>query len=63
MVIRYAMIRNGVVEQISLWDGDLAVWQPSEEIVCIPAPDEVDRDWTWDGENWAPPVPAAVPEV
>ena len=52
MIIRYAMIRNGVVENVSLWDGDLAKWQPPEGIVCIPAPDDVGIGWTWDGANW-----------
>ena len=56
MVIRYAMIRNGVVENVSLWDGDLNRWQPPEGIDCIPAPDHIGIGWTWDGENWIEPV-------
>ena len=59
MVIRYAMIRDGVVENVSLWDGDLNRWQPPEGIVCIPAPDHIGIGWTWDGENWVEPV---IPE-
>jgi hypothetical protein len=46
------MIRDGVVENVSLWDGDLAKWQPPEGIVCIPAPDDIGIGWTWDGANW-----------
>jgi hypothetical protein len=56
MVIRYAMIRDGVVENVSLWDGDTFKWTPPEGIVCIPAPDEIGIGWTWDGENWAAPI-------
>ena len=55
MVIRYAMIRNGVVENVSLWDGDLLKWQPPEGITCIPAPDEIGIGWIWDGSSWAAP--------
>jgi hypothetical protein len=56
MVIRYAMIRDGVVENVSLWDGDLNRWQPPEGIVCIPAPDEIGIGWSWDGQNWIAPI-------
>jgi hypothetical protein len=59
MVIRYAMIRDGVVENVSLWDGDLNRWQPPEGIVCIPAPDHIGIGWSWDGSNWIEPV---IPE-
>ena len=53
------MIRDGVVENVSLWDGDLNKWQPPEGIVCIPAPDHIGIGWTWDGETFITP---AVPE-
>lgn len=50
------MIRDGVVENVSLWDGDTFKWTPPEGIVCIPAPDEIGIGWTWDGSNWTAPV-------
>jgi len=50
------MIRDGVVENVSLWDGDLNRWQPPEGIVCIPAPDEIGIGWSWDGQNWTTPI-------
>ena len=56
MVIRYALIRDGVVENVSLWDGDLNKWQPPEGIVCVPASDQCGVGWTWDGETFFPPV-------
>jgi hypothetical protein len=56
MVIRYAMIRDGVVENVSLWDGDTFKWTPPEGIVCIPAPDEIGIGWSWDGVNWTAPT-------
>lgn len=54
--IRYAMIKNGVVENISLWDGDTTRWQPPEGVLTIPAPDNVGVGWTYDGETWSKPV-------
>ena len=53
------MVKNGVVENVSLWDGDTNKWQPPEGITCIPAPDEIGIGWTWDGSNWTAPV---IPE-
>jgi hypothetical protein len=53
------MVKNGVVENVSLWDGDTNKWQPPEGITCIPAPDEIGIGWTWDGANWTAPV---IPE-
>ena len=50
------MIRDGVVENVSLWDGDLNKWQPPEGIVCVPASDQCGVGWTWDGETFFPPV-------
>jgi len=55
-VIRYAMIRNNIVENISLWDGDTIKWQPPIDILVIPAPDHVGVNWGFDGSNWIPPI-------
>jgi hypothetical protein len=56
MTERWAMISDGVVVNVCRWDGDLNTWQPPEGIVMQPAPDNVGIGWTWDGENWSPPV-------
>jgi hypothetical protein len=61
--IRYAMIRNGVVENVSLWDGDTSRWQPPAEYLTIPAPDHVGRDWLYDGVDWVAPIPVVIEEV
>jgi hypothetical protein len=67
MVIRYAIIRNGVVENVHLWDGDLSKWQPPEGTISIPAPDDIGIGWSWEGENWIEPVipepPAELPSA
>lgn len=54
--IRHAMIRNGVIENISLWDGDVNNWTPPEDMLVIPAPDHVGVGWGYDGTDWKPPV-------
>ena len=50
------MIRDGVVENVSLWDGDLNKWTPPNGVDCVPAPDEIGIGWTWDGETFIAPV-------
>ena len=60
--IRYAMIRNGVVENVSLWDGDTSRWTPPVEYLVIPAPDHVGRDWRYEAGEWLPPLPPPDPE-
>jgi len=56
ITIRYAMIRDGIVENISLWDGDIKKWQPPEDMIIIPAPDYVGINWNYDGNNWIKPT-------
>lgn len=55
-VIRYAMIRNNIIENISLWNGDTFTWQPPEDILCIPAPDHVGIGWRYIDEQWLEPI-------
>lgn len=60
-VIRYAMIKNGKIENISLWDGDTTKWTPPEDMLVIPAPDHVGVGWTHDGVNWLEPIIEELP--
>lgn len=50
------MIKDGKIQNISLWDGDVNRWQPPTDMTVIPAPDHVGIGWGYDGENWTPPV-------
>lgn len=54
--IRYAMIRDGIVQNISLWDGDTTRWQPPEDMLVIPAPDYVGVGWGYADGMWTEPV-------
>ena len=50
------MIRDGIVENISLWDGDTKKWQPPEDMTIIPAPNYIGINWKYDGNNWIRPT-------
>lgn len=56
--MRYALIRNGVVDNICEWDGDESTWGPPAGVSVIAAPDHVGVGWTYNGEAWAPPASA-----
>jgi len=63
MTTRYAIIRSGLVENMTRWDGE-PDWTPPDGAQAILAPDNVGIGWTYDGTEWtAPePPPAPVPE-
>lgn len=50
------MIRDGIVQNISLWDGDTTRWQPPEDMLVIPAPDYVGVGWGYADGMWTEPV-------
>lgn len=56
MVERWAMVLNGIVENICLWDGNATTWQPPEIYTMVVAPDGVGIGWSWDGTNFSPPT-------
>lgn len=57
---RYAMIRDGQVVNVILWDGE-ADWTPDPDFTVIDCPDEVGIGWTWDDGFIPPPVPVEDP--
>lgn len=52
---RWAMIENGVVVNVCLWDGNLNTWQPPEGIEMQLASEQCGIGWLWDGEQFNPP--------
>jgi len=67
MVSNWAMILNGIVDNVCLWDGDTNTWQPPAGYLMEPIPDPntdgVGIGWGWDGTNFvAPPQPEPVPD-
>lgn len=55
---RYAIIRDGVVENVTLWDGE-SEWSPPEGAEIRGCSADVGPGWLVDGEDLvAPPAPA-----
>ncbi|WP_321789229.1 hypothetical protein [Burkholderia pyrrocinia] len=56
---KYAIVRNGEVENVILWNGDEEIWQPPEGAAAILLPEDssVGIGYTFDGEQFvAPPI-------
>lgn len=49
------MIKDTYVINICVWDGSYETWQPPEDIVMEPAPDEVSTGWRFVDGEWLPP--------
>lgn len=58
MIERWAMIKDGLVVNVCLWNGSLNTWQPPEGIVMIKAPDNIGIGWSYDPntDTWAEPI-------
>lgn len=56
---RIAVIKNGAVINIAVWDG-VSVWSPSgDQTVDVTARPEIGIGWTYDGANFFPPAEEA----
>jgi hypothetical protein len=54
---RYAVIENGLVTNVALWDG-VTEWDGSTSTVLLPADSPVGPGYTYDGTTFtAPPSP------
>lgn len=58
--IRYAMIKDNVVQNVCLWDGDTSTWSPPDDMLVIPAPDYVGVGWGYEDGNWISPPELAA---
>lgn len=52
---RIAMVKDGIVENIAVWDGR-AEWNPSGYELIDVTGLSVDIGWNYDGENFNAPV-------
>jgi hypothetical protein len=62
-VERWAMIENGYVINICLWDGDVTRWKPPGNIEMQLAPDFIDIGWKYENENWEAPQPQEATQI
>ena len=53
-MIRYAMIRNGAVENVVLWDG-VSEWTPDDDFDVIDCPPEVGPGWRHGADGFVSP--------
>lgn len=58
--MRYAIVREGIVENVVEWDGDTEKWSPPGETTVHAAGAAVSRGWTYADGAFVPP-PAPVP--
>lgn len=58
--MRYAIVRDGVIENVVLWDGAPG-WAPPEgtQLCELSQEDRAEIGWAWDG---APVVPPKAPD-
>ena len=48
MVNRYAVVKDGVVVNVCLWDGDTTKWTPPEGAIAVLAESGAGTGWTYD---------------
>lgn len=53
--MRYAVLVEGIVTNIVLWDGSPSTWTPPAGATMVAIGDEpCDIGWRWDGAGFAP---------
>ena len=58
----YALIKNGLVEQVIVSDAEFAQSIARKWDAVTPAPEGCAIGWAWDGEAFTPPAPPPAPE-
>ncbi len=58
---KYALVDNGTVLNVILWDGEQRYETPYE-LVPLPEESMVGPGWAFDGEEWVAPVIGPDPE-
>jgi hypothetical protein len=61
--MNYALIENGIVVNVIVWDGDTSTWAPPAEFsaLAIPAESIATIGWLCDGTNFTAPPPPTSP--
>lgn len=58
-VKRYAIVKDGVCQGVTLWNGDVETWIPPQgaQMLVLEDSSTVSPGWAWDGETWTAPPP------
>lgn len=54
--MKYALVKNGIVEQVILWDG-VSGWTPPKGMQVVPASDDTQIGGKFDGKSLTNPAP------
>ena len=54
--MKHAYIENGTVKEVARVD-PFTIFQPGYAALFVECPDDVEAGWTFDGDQWAAPVP------
>lgn len=63
MTDRWCIVRDGVVENVVAWNGDLAVWQPPNGAKMVRATDDAEQGSLWDGVSFSLPTRVCAPSL
>lgn len=59
--MRYALVRDGVVVNVIVWDGE-SEWTTPEGCVAVECDNTVGPRFTYDGKTFSPPAPEPTGE-
>ncbi len=61
---RYAIVENGVVVNVVIWDGKTECAAIPDDAICLPSNSPVGPGFTFDGTAFAAPAPApSIPSL
>lgn len=60
---RYAIVKDGAVVNICLWDGDTKKWTPPEGAIAVPAERDVGIGWKYERGKLKYGEPPAQPQT
>ena len=63
--MRWAVVIDGIVDNVVLWDGDKTIWLPPDGATMVPVDDapEVGSGWTYRSRAKVKFTPPAEPET
>ncbi|AWN03269.1 hypothetical protein PBI_CAMILLE_22 [Microbacterium phage Camille] len=53
--MRFALVRDGIVENVIVWDGE-ETYEPEDGYILYEVPEEVSPGWALIENQWTPPM-------